>query len=341
MENYYQILGVSENASEDEIKRAFRTLAKKHHPDMGGDQDHFKKMVEAYRILSDKKLRAEYDTRRKFGGSGMGGGFDASDLGAFFRDQPFDDLLGSLFQDFFHAKTQRNLDVLLDIEVEIGEVVKGSKKNLQYERKVICTHCNGTRSETKQLTSCATCKGTGRVGARNNFLGGIVFESQSMCRNCRGTGKAPEKICRECAGRGILAKKEAITIDLPSGFDPGELIGISGYGDEDPDTKQKGQLILRVHVKPHPKVKIKGKNLFTEMELSIIDILRGGDFELKFLDDQIKILIPSNVRIDELIRIPKKGVGGGDLYIQIRLKPIKKLSRKAQQLLDELQKETE
>lgn len=340
MDDYYKILGVSENATEEEIKKKFRELAKKYHPDVGGDAEKFKKILEAYRILSDKKLRTEYDTKRKFGGDFVFGPDVFGNMGAFFRGQNLDDLFGDLFGDLLDFQTPRNLDILIDVEMEIPEILKGQKKDVVFQRKVICDKCKGSGSETGKFVRCSVCGGSGRVRARSNFLGGIMFESQNMCSNCKGEGRIPEKICLHCQGRKTTTNRESLTIDLPKGFDPRELIAIPNFGDQDPITKRIGQLVIRSHIKPHPKVKIvKGNNLLTELELTIFDILLGGDFELKFFDESVKINIPSGVNIDEFIRVPGKGIGRGDLLIQIKLKPIKKLNKKAKELIEELKKE--
>jgi molecular chaperone DnaJ len=339
MENYYNILGVSESATEDEIKKKFRELAKKYHPDVGGDAEKFKKILEAYRVLSDKKLRTEYDTKRKFGGGFSFGPDIFSGMDSFFKGQHFDDLLGDLFGDLFGASTPKNLDILLDVEMEIPEILKGQKRNINFQRKVVCDKCFGSGSATGKFVKCGVCAGLGKVKSRNSFLTGIIFEAQSVCSNCKGTGRIPEKICLTCQGRATIIKQESLTIGLPRGFDPKELIAVPNFGDQDPVTKRTGQLVIRPHIKPHPAIKIKGNNLITELELTIFDVLLGGEFELKFFDERIKINIPAGVHLDEYIRIPAKGFGKGDLLIQIKLKPIKKLSKKAKELLEELKKE--
>ncbi|MEK7673682.1 MAG: J domain-containing protein [Patescibacteria group bacterium] len=339
MEDYYKILGIQEGATEDEVKKKFRELAKKHHPDVGGDANKFKKIVEAYKILSDKKLRTEYDTRRKFGGNVGFGGDIFGNMGDLFRGQNFDDLLGGLFGDLFDTQQYQNLDIMIDVEMEIPELTKGQKKSIIFQRKIICIQCSGSGSETKKFVKCNICNGAGKVNGRSNFLTGIIFESQSICGNCKGDGRIPEKICLQCQGRRTITKQESLTVDLPKGFDPRELIAIPNFGDEDPATGRVGQLVIRAHIKPHPNIRIKGNNLITEMHLSILDILLGGQFELKFFDENVKINIPAGVNIEELVRIPGKGIGRGDLYVQIKLKPIKKLSKKAKESLEQLKDE--
>jgi len=349
MEDYYQILGVPENASEDEIKKKFRDLAKKYHPDKGGDAEKFKKILEAYRVLSDKKLREEYDRKRKMG-SAFGDysydfpfNFNFSNFEDIFKTGDISSLLGDIFEDiwpFRKEKTFETLDIVLDLEVNLEEIIKGTIKNINYKRKIACHHCNGTGSENKNFVRCETCKGTGRVKLRSNILTGFIFETTKVCSNCRGIGKIPEKICLICQGRGYTIKEESITIKLPSNFNPKEIIKIPKMGDQDPISKKYGDLLIRIFIKHHPIFQIKGKDLITEIEISPIDLILGKILKIDFFDEKIEIIIPSGFNQDH-IRIYNKGIGGGDLIIKVKIKPVKKLTKRAKELLEELKKEIE
>ncbi len=341
MDNYYEILGVSEAATTEDVKKAFRDLAKQHHPDIGGDANRFKKIVEAYRVLSDAKLRSEYDTKRKFGGRFNVGPENFGDLGAFFRGQNLEDVFGDLLGDFFgEGAPQQNLDIMLDLELELPEVLRGAEKRVAYQRKVACERCGGSRSETGKFVRCSGCNGTGRIRSRNSFLTGLLFETQQPCKQCRGHGRIPEKICGSCQGRGVVTHKETLTVTLPHGFDPRELIAIPNAGDQDAESGRSGQLLVRVYLKPHPTVKIKGTNLLTEFPISIFDAILGGKFELNFLGERVTIEIPPGVNVGDSIRIQGKGIARGDLLVQIILQhPKKKLSPKAKKLLEELRDE--
>lgn len=342
MEDYYQILGVPENASEEEIKKRFRELAKKYHPDMGGDPEKFKKILEAYRILSDKKLRQEYDIKRKMKGGFEFPDFDFGDLASFFRTQNFDDLLSDLLEDFFGVYSEYNQkrDIILDIEVTIPEIINGSDKLLNFKRKILCNNCNGTGSETKKFVKCPICNGYGRIRSKSSFFTGFIFETSKMCRNCNGTGKVPEKICNICQGRGYIIKDETIKINLPPKFNPYEIIKIPGFGDQDPKTKKSGDLLIRVKVQKHPKFEIKNKDIYTSMDINIIDAILGIETELNFFGEKIKINIPEGFT-GGYIKIPNKGIEGGDLIIKINLKPIKKLTPKIRELLKKIKEEIE
>lgn len=338
MEDYYQILGVPENASEEEIKKKFRELAKKYHPDFGGDSEKFKKILEAYRVLSDKKLRQEYDQKRKMKNFGFdfGPGFDFNF--DFFKTANIEDLLSDLIEDFFTPDSHHQKDIILDLEVTLEELLKGTVKNISYKRKTICPKCEGTGSETKEFVRCNICNGLGRVKSKSSFFTGFVFETNKICRNCKGKGKIPEKICQNCQGRGYITKNEVITINLPPNTNPQDIIKISNLGDQDPYSKKSGDLLLRIIIKPHPKFQIKGNDLISEIELTPIDLILGKELIINFLGDKLKIYIPPGFN-ESSIRIPHKGINKGDLILKIKLKPVKKISKKAKDLLEELKKE--
>jgi len=344
MEDYYQILGVPENASEEEIKKKFRELAKKYHPDIGGDPEKFKKILEAYRVLSDKKLRAEYDQKRRMMKEGFVFDipFDFTDLHSFFRRQDLDDLLSNLIEEFFdfYPERKETKDITLDLEVDLEEVIKGTMKSVSYRRKVICDVCNGTGSQTKNLVRCNVCNGTGRVISRSSFFTVSIFEISKICKNCGGKGKIPEKICSNCQGRGYVIKDEIININLPPNFDPKEIIKIPGAGDQDPISKKSGDLYIRIIIKPHPKFKIKGRDLVGEVEINIFDLLLGKDLIFDYFGEKIKIHIPAGFT-ENYIKIPRRGLKGGDLILKIILKIPSKLTKRAKQLLEELRKELE
>ncbi|GIW66859.1 MAG: chaperone protein DnaJ [Candidatus Parcubacteria bacterium] len=341
MEDYYKILGVPENASEEEIKKKFRELAKKYHPDFGGDPEKFKKILEAYRVLSDKKLRGEYDQKRKMKDFGFNFNFDNFNFSDIFKTSTIDDLIGDLFEDFFYPDTRHHFearDIILDLEINLEELMKGTTKNISYKRKVICHKCEGTGSENRVFIKCNVCNGLGRVKSRSSFFTNFIFETSKICQNCKGRGKIPEKICSNCQGRGYITKNESITVNLPPKTNPKEIIKIANFGDQDPLSKKSGDLLLRIFVKPHPKFNIKGNDLITEIELTPIDLILGKNLNLDYFGEEIKIYIPPGFS-DSFIKINNKGINRGDLIIKIKLKPIKRLSKKAKELLDELRKE--
>ncbi|MCL5258028.1 MAG: DnaJ domain-containing protein [Patescibacteria group bacterium] len=341
MDDYYKILGVSENASNDEIKKAFRVLAKKYHPDLGGDAEKFKKIVEAYRVLSDQKLRGEYDQKKKFGSAGFN--FNdfgqASDLGSFFRNQNFDDLLSDLLGDFFGSKSEQNLDLVIDLDVDIAEIVRGSKKSISYKRKKLCLECQGTGSQTKVLKKCSACQGQGRVRSKSSFFTGFVFETENICKICHGRGSVPEKICSFCQGTGVVVRSESFEVDLPPHFDPREYLIVPSLGDEDPRTKKGGKLIIRIHPRPDSRFKIQGRDILTDIDIGLVDALVGTELNLKFFDEEIKIKIPAGINQGEVIRIPGKGIRAGSLLIKVQIRTPKKISEKAKKLIEELKKE--
>ncbi|MCS7183983.1 MAG: DnaJ domain-containing protein [Patescibacteria group bacterium] len=341
MEDYYKILGVPENASEEEIKKKFRELAKKHHPDFGGNPEKFKKILEAYRVLSDKKLRQEYDQKRKMKDYGfdIGNiGFNFDDL---FRTSNLEDLIGDIFEDFFGTETRHHYeakDIILDLEITLEELFKGTTKNISYKRKVICHKCDGRGSETKNFLRCNICGGLGRVKSRSSFFTGFIFETNKICQNCKGQGKIPEKICSLCQGRGYSTKNETVTINLPPKTNPREIIKIVNLGDQDPYSRKSGDLLVRIFVKPHPRFNIRGNDIISEIELTLLDLILGKKIIFDYLDEKIEIYIPPDFN-EQFIKIPNKGINKGDLILKIKLKPIKKLTKRAKELLEELKKE--
>jgi len=341
MEDYYQILGVPENASEEEIKKRFRELAKKYHPDVGGDPEKFKKILEAYRVLSDKKLRQEYDMKRKMGSFEFPG-FGFEDLESFFRKQDFDDLLSDLLEDFFsfYPEGKERKDIIIDIEVTIPEILNGTERTISFKRKVICPDCNGTGSETKRLIKCPICNGYGRIRSKSSFFTGFIFETSKICKNCNGTGKVPEKVCNRCQGRGYIIKDEIVKINLPQNFNPYEIIKIAGLGDQDPKTKKSGDLLIRINIQKHPRFEIKGKDILTFIDLDIIDAILGKDLKINFFGKNIDVKIPENFTGDS-IRLKGYGINGGDLIIKVNIKPIKKLTPKIKELLKKIKEELE
>jgi molecular chaperone DnaJ len=340
MEDYYQILGIPENASEEEIKKRFRELAKKYHPDVGGDPEKFKKILEAYRVLSDKKLRQEYDMKRKMGRFEFPG-FGFEDLESFFRKQDFDDLLSDLLEDFFSFyPEEKSKNIIVDLDVTIPEILNGTEKVLNFKRKVICPNCDGTGSETKRLTKCPICNGYGRIRSKSSFFTGFIFETSKICKNCNGTGKIPEKICDRCQGRGYIIKDEVVKINLPKNFNPYEIIKIAGLGDQDPKNKKSGDLLIRINIQKHPKYEIKGKDIITSIDLDIIDAILGKDLKIDFFGKNINVKIPENFT-GNFIRLNGYGIHGGDLIIKLNIKPIKKLTPKIKELLRKIKEELE
>lgn len=338
MEDYYKILGVSENASQEEIKKAFRELAKKYHPDKGGDPEMFKKIVEAYRVLSDPKLRAEYDQKRKFQTTYT---FNFGDLSDYLRREFFEeDLFEDIFDIFDEWKTKkkRDLNIYKELIIDLESAFKGTTKEITIQREIICPYCDGTGALNKKLITCPVCKGTGKEARKSNFWPGIFFEEIKKCKVCNGTGKIPEKVCNYCQGKGKVIKEEKVQVVIPPKFST-DIIKIPNLGHQD---KQKtGDLIIYLKVKPQPPFEIIDNDLMIEIDIDFVSALLGKEIEIPFFGEKIKINIPPGVVSGDILRIKGYGLKNGDLLVKIKIRRPKNLSSRAKKLLEELKKEIE
>ncbi len=353
MKNYYDTLGVEKNASKDDVKKAFRKLAQKYHPDKsGGDDKKFKEINEAYQVLSDDAKRKEYDTYGQVfshGGNGghQGQGFGGFDMGGFGAGMDFESAdLGDIFSEFFGGKrgrrTVRGRDISIDIQVSFAEAVFGSERNVLLTKLGECNVCAGKGAKPgSKLKKCATCGGKGRMReTRRSFLGSFTTEQE--CATCLGSGEVPENICSNCRGEGALKRSEEIKITVPPGMENGEMIRLTGMGEAAPQGVP-GDLYVKVHVEQHSTFKREGANLMMDLEVKLTDALLGGVYTIRTLDGEIKVTVPAGVSYGELLRVKGHGVPTqdrrGDLLIRVVIKIPTKLNRKVQALIDELKKE--
>lgn len=348
--DYYSILGVTKSASEDDVKKAYRKLAHKYHPDKkDGDEAKFKEISEAYSVLGDKKKRAEYDAYgRVFSGSG-GGGFEDFDFSNFAGGQGFHFDINDIFQGFGDifggrgGRTKRGNDISLDMHISFEDSVFGTERRVLVNKRSLCDDCKGTGAEdSSKMETCNVCNGSGQIrDTKQTFFG--TFMQTTSCSTCRGRGEVPEKVCSTCKGEGITRKQEEITIHIPSGIEDGEMIRLSGAG-EAISGGHPGDLYVRVHVKNDTDFKKRGADLVTTFPIKITDALLGSVYKIKTLDGAEEIKIPTGVSHGEILRVKGKGVpvdGGkrGDLLVEIEITIPQKISRKAKKLLSELQEE--
>lgn len=351
--NYYETLGIDRKASQDEIKKAFRKLAQKHHPDKGGDEAKFKEITEAYSILSDEKKRREYDNYgQTFAGGGAQpggnpfGGFDFSGFGQGGVEFDFSDLFGGGFADIFGGgapRARRGRDISIDIEVTFKESILGGTREVLITKIAKCDICKGSGAKPgTEMKTCPTCNGAGRVHeTRNSMLG--QFSSVRTCPTCDGSGKVPTVDCDNCKGRGVLKKQEEIKVTIPPGIDGGEMIRMPGMG-EAIKNGVSGDLYVKVHVKPHPVFKKDGINLVMHAPLKLTDALLGTTLTITTLEDKtLEVKVPAMTATEETLRLRGKGVaterGTGDLLIRLSATLPKKLSGKAKKAIEELKGE--
>ncbi|GIW65103.1 MAG: chaperone protein DnaJ [Candidatus Parcubacteria bacterium] len=334
MENYYEILGVPENASEEEIKKAFRELAKRYHPDRsGGDAEKFKKIVEAYRVLSDQKLRKEYDQKRKFQSTFS---FDFGDYfnHDFWGGEDIFDIFNDLFS--FGEKRFKDLNIYQELIITLEEAIKGTTKEINLNREVICFHCQGTGAENRKLTICSVCQGSGKEARKTRAWPGILFEELRNCRNCQGKGKVPEKICSVCQGKGKIIHQEKVKIEIPPRLSL-EKMKIPGLGHE--DLNKKGDLIIDLKVIAQYPFQIINNDIVFNVIINIVDALLGKEIEVPYFGEKLRVKIPPGIEQGEIIRLRNYGLKNGDLLIKVKIKTPKHLSKKAKELLEKLREE--
>ncbi len=361
--DYYKILGIEKNASKDEIKKAFRKLAHEHHPDKAsGDEAKFKEINEAYGILSDDSKRAQYDQfgSDAFNGSGgpQGGqgfgGFDFSGFSQGFGGEGVEFDLGDIFGGIFgggrgrQTRQPKGSDISVDIEVTFKESIFGADKQFSLHRTAACDHCKGSRAEPGTgFDTCKTCDGQGQVTEMKRSVFG-AFQSARQCDVCLGTGKIPKEKCKECKGKGVLNKKDTITVVIPSGVESGEMLRVAGRGEAIPGGVS-GDLYVRIHV-VHDSVsramnlRKEGSNLACNLEIKLSTALLGGDVAFDTLDGPLTIEIPQGIIHGEVLRVRNKGVPvtssrRGDLMVHIHILIPKKISKEARKHIEELQKE--
>jgi molecular chaperone DnaJ len=361
--NYYDILGVNQKASQDEVKKAFRKLAHKYHPDkQGGDASKFKEASEAYSVLSDEKKRAEYDrfgrtaSQQTTGGASQGGfgGFNPEDFGGFDFSgasegaEGFD--LGDIFSQFFggstgggRARAPRGRDISIDIELTFSESIFGTDRKVLLTKTSTCATCSGTGAKPgTEFATCTTCNGKGKIHENRRSVFGSVSVTTN-CPTCNGAGKIPKEKCHICHGVGITRKQEEIGIRIPAGIENGEMIRMTGNG-EAVQGGTPGDLYIKVHVKPHPVFKKEGHNLVTDLSLKLSTALLGGEYSLETLDGKITVVIPAGIAHGEILRVKGKGVPNqrgnrGDILIHISIKLPSKLSKTARNLVEGLKNE--
>ncbi len=356
--DYYQILGISRNASPDEIKKAYRKLAHKHHPDKGGDEKKFKEIAEAYQILSDKEKRAQYDRfGRVFegfpgGGPGFEPGFDFGfGRGKFGEEFEFD--LGEMMEEIFgfgqpqkRKDLKRGKDIEVEIEIPLEDALKGKEKEITLVKMTSCSRCQGSGAEPgTKITECFSCRGTGEVQQIKKTLFGS-FTRYIICPECRGEGYRPEKPCNVCKGEGRVRGTEDIKIFIPVGVDTNQVIKVERKGEAGRRGGRSGDLYARIFVKSHPIFKRKGDDLYLKTLISFSQAALGDEVEITTLEDKKALLkVPPGTESGKILRISDKGIphfsgyGKGDMYVELVVKTPKRLTKKQKELLEELKKE--
>ena len=361
MKDYYKILGVSKKASASAIKKAYYNLARKHHPDKGGDEEKFKEINEAYQVLSDKKKRSQYDNfGRTFDGMNQGGGpntqwnwggagFDMNsqefDLGDILRGMGFGGMGGG--NPFTQRKDfRRGKDLEIRISLSLEDVLKDTEKEIIIEKMITCPRCHGVGGEPgTKVKECFSCRGTGKVQRiRRTMLGS--FTETIVCPECEGEGYQPEKPCNVCKGKGRVKGKEKIKIVIPAGVDTNQVIKIKGKGDAGIKGGEAGDLFVVFVVKKNPKFERQGDDLYMSKEINFSQAALGDKVKIKTLaGNNIILEIPSGTESGKVLKVSKKGIphfgghGQGSLFVQLLVKTPRRLNRKQKELFEKLKEE--
>ena len=346
--DYYEVLGVTRTATEDELKTAYRRLAKKYHPDVNkepGAEDQFKEVTEAYTVLTDKQKRATYD---RFGHAGMSG------AGA----NPFEGFSGvggfsDIFEQFFggmaggtgstqQRRVQKGADLKTTLVLDFEEAIFGTEKEVIVNRYDTCGRCKGNRSEPGSETArCETCKGTGEIRRTQNSIFG-QFVNVTSCDRCRGEGRIIVTPCKECRGEGRVRVSKPLMVKIPAGIDANRQIRITGEGEAGPRGTMPGNLYVSIVVKEHPLFRRKENDILLDLPLNIWQASLGDKVEVPTVDGPVELEIKPGAQNGEVIRLREKGVpflqgnGRGDQLINLKLITPRKLNEEQRKLLQEL-----
>ncbi|HMN18966.1 MAG TPA: molecular chaperone DnaJ [Candidatus Moranbacteria bacterium] len=358
--NYYDILGVGKEASDDEIKKAFRKLAHKYHPDKaGGDSEKFKEINEAYQVLSDKTKRSQYDqfgrTFEQGGGGAGSAGFSGFDFGGFGGAGGFDfgGGFGDIFEDIFgggfggraSARSRSGRNIQVDVEITFEEMVHGAERLVKLRRRSVCKKCSGTGGEEgSKEQKCPTCGGVGQVRKSvQSFLGTI--EQVVICPECHGSGKYYEKKCGECGGDGRVQTEEDVRIEIPAGIADGQTISLAGQGEAGERGARSGDLYVTVHVASHARFVRERDDILSTEHVGFSQAALGDKIKVETVDGDVTMKIPSGTQSGELFRIKGRGIphlgrsGRGDQIVKVVVDIPKKLTRTQERLIKELGQE--
>lgn len=365
--DYYEILEIPKKASEEEIKKAYRRLALKYHPDRAPAnkkreyEEKFKEISQAYRVLSDKEKRAQYDQfGQTFEEAPFGRGFSQQDFRSFYdvfggRDI-FEDLgFGRIFEEMFgfsgraqpfgftqEKAVEYGQDIQMDLEIDLEEAFHGAKKEIELYKLVTCPECRGRGGQ--DLKKCSVCQGSGyEEERRQGFFG--FFLRQKPCSKCQGRGEWPEKICSRCRGQGRIKETKRIKVTIPVGIDDEQTLKLTGQGQAAPYGGPSGDLFITIHLRPHPSFQRREDNLYLEQPIKFSQAVLGDKIEIPTLEGPVKLKIPAGTQSGTILKLRGKGMprlyagGRGDLLVTIQVMIPKKLSPQQKKLIKELNRE--
>lgn len=340
--DYYDILGVGKDSSADDIKKAYRKLARKHHPDLNpGDkaaEKKFKEINEAYEILSDSKKRSEYDQFGKAAFDGTGGfeGFRPGGFSGFGGGT--EDIFSDLFSGFSHEEVSlKGADLATHLDISLEEAYKGVTKPITLTRETPCKTCSGTGAESSQ--SCSTCKGTGSIKQSRG-----IFRLSQPCPACKGRGRIVTKSCKVCRGNGSTVVTETIKVKIPPGAATGVRVKLKGMGGAGLKGGAPGDLYIELTVRTHPIFKRDGNNIYVEVPVTVVEAVLGGKIKVPTLDGSVTMTLPPGTDSGKKFRLKGKGIPNkktgiaGDEFALIKIIVPKKFSKKTKEALEEIDK---
>lgn len=356
--DYYEVLGVSKGATDDELKKAYRKLAKQYHPDLHPDdkecETKFKEANEAYEVLSNKEKRAKYD---QFGFAGVDPNYGAGQGGGGFGGfgGGFDDI-GDIFESFFGGgfggssrrtanpnAPKRGADIRANIIIDFMEACKGKKTSVRVNRMEKCSDCHGTGAESGSSKTCPDCHGTGSVNVTQRTPFGAMQSSQ-VCSRCSGKGKIIDNPCKKCSGNGRVRNAVTRDIDIPAGIDDGQTLRVGGAGDSGVNGGPAGDLNISVTVRPDPMFEREGYDVWTEVPITFAQATLGDEVVVPTVDGKVKYTVPSGTQSGTVFRLKGKGIkkinraDKGDHYVKVSVEIPKNLSKDQEKLLREFDK---
>ena len=357
--DYYEVLGVTKSATPDEIKKAFHKLAHKYHPDKGGDEKKFKEVNEAYQVLSDKTKREQYDQFGRVFDQGQPGGDTGFNWAWGNRATQGEDVefdfgdIGDVFEEFFGGRNKttkkdkrRGKDIQVDIEINLERTLKESIEKINLSKQVVCHRCQGSGAEPgTKVKECFSCRGIGQVQQVKKTIFGS-YTTVATCPECKGDGTTPEKPCNVCKGEGRIKGDDTIEINIPAGIDTNQVIKVNEKGEAGRKGGKSGNLFVRIFIKKHSIFVRRGDDLFLQFEISFSQAVLGDEIEIKTLEGtNILLQIPVGTESGKILRISGKGIphfggyGKGNMYVELKIKTPKKLSRQQKKILEQLKEE--
>jgi len=356
--DYYKILDLPKDSSEGEIKKQYRKLALKYHPDRAPEDkkkeygDKFKEISQAYRVLSNKEKRAQYDQYgQNFENGGPSGrGFSQQDFHSFYDafggEDAFEDLgFSRIFEQMFgfgsrSKRAQNGNDLSIDLEITLKDSFHGLEKEIDLNKIVSCSECEGKGG--RSLKKCSVCQGTGHQQTRQQSILGFIIQ-QMPCSECHGRGEVPEEKCKKCHGEGVVKENQKIKITIPAGIDHGQSLKMSQQGEAAPYGGRAGDLFVNIYIKDNSDFERQGSNLFYDLVINFTQAALGDKIQVPTVDGKVNLKIPQGTQSGEIFELKGQGMPGlynrgkGSLFVKVQLKTPKNLSRQQKKLIKELE----